>query len=302
VTVSHSSQKWLARRIPSWRFVSHGGLDIEVTTDPNSAILQEFFTGYDAAFTLPQEKESLAGFKECLKLNTGAVYDGLVNRYGPFREVVLVLRDAGAAVAGANFIAFPLLDVRHGAEVRQVLSMNLNYIYVVPESRSKGHFKRLVAALPEVAHRCFESGSESRALIFLEQHDPAKLDAEDSARDTAQSGLDQHARMRVWARQGTRILDFDYVQPPLSAAQEPARNLMYGLIGASSNDSGADGVQGLSACLLSQHLQRFFSISVLKGVDCRVLPDIDQQLSQLETQCKAGLPVKLLPSGVTPSS
>src|SRR5262249_58288759 len=93
------------------RLVSTSGFVIDATTSAEDGLLQEFYGDYDRAFVLENEKEGYDGFVECLRLNDGDQYADLVRRYGPFREFVIVVREAatGARLAGANFIIFPLV-------------------------------------------------------------------------------------------------------------------------------------------------------------------------------------------------
>src|SRR5436853_3554834 len=83
--------------------VSASGLAIEATTSAHDGLLEEFYRDYDGAFVLKNEKEGYDGFAECLGLNGGNPYVNLVERYGPFREFVVVVRDpeTGARLGGA---------------------------------------------------------------------------------------------------------------------------------------------------------------------------------------------------------
>src|SRR5262249_24390137 len=113
-----------------------------------------------------------------------------------------------------------------------------------------------------------------------------RMPAEDYARDTDLTGLDQLARIGIWARLGAKIIDFDYVQPALSSAQSADENLVLAVLGASG--------EVLSACLLRQHLLRFFAISVLKGGDPPPGPTGGPQAAGLQRLCEEGRQVNLL--------
>jgi hypothetical protein len=179
---------------------THAGLLIEATTDPHSPILETFYAGYDEAFVLPNEKEEYDGFVTCLALNSSEAYPRLVQRYGSFREVVLIVREpaGGEPVGGANFIAFPL-DFE-----RNVLSINLNYIFIGPGQRRRGHFKRLVASIGEAAAAFFEpAAAHLPQLVFVEQNDPIQMSPEDYARHP-HAGIDQMQRIRLWRRSAQR--------------------------------------------------------------------------------------------------
>src|SRR6187551_1635119 len=92
-----------------WLPSGGGGLEIACTDSGQGAIFDAFFEGYDRAFILPDEKESINGFRACLALNHGDERARLEGEYGSFRELCLIARDeAGVLVGGANLIALRL--------------------------------------------------------------------------------------------------------------------------------------------------------------------------------------------------
>jgi hypothetical protein len=284
---------------------SPSGLLIEATTGSADGILDQFYEDYDAAFVLENEKEGRDGFAECLALNHGAAYAGLSAQFGPFREFVLIARgsDSGPRIGGANFIAFPLQQLGQAA----LLSLNLNYVFVNAQERRQGNLKRLIRDLPQVALALLSATNASdlpdawtaaghagappspQTLIFIEQNDPFRMSPEAYALDTRYTGLDQIARIGIWSGLGARIVDFPYVQPPLSPRQAADESLLLAVL-------GADG-DVLSACVVRDHLSRFFGISVLKGADPMRQPTAARQLSSLAAACAAQKPVRLLSSG-----
>jgi len=283
------------------KLVSTSGFVIDATTSAEDVLLQEFYSDYDRAFVLENEKEGYDGFVECLRLNDGDQYADLVRRYGPFREFVIVVREAatGARLAGANFIIFPLVPKK----TRDlILSMNLNYVFVNSEFRKRGVFRQLVGDLPNIAYRLFietnapdlpekwrtaaTRASMPQVYMFIEQNDPFRMSTDDYERDTQLTGLDQVARIGLWSRLGAKIVDFPYVQPPLSKDQAAEQTLAYGVLGA------ADAA--LDACLLRAHFERFFGISVLKGADLSLEPTAAAQLSELSVACTDGRLIPLL--------
>jgi hypothetical protein len=281
--------------------VSNSGLVIEATTAADDGLLEEFYRDYDGAFVLENEKEGYDGFAECLGLNAGDHYADLAGRYGPFREFVAVVRDpvTGGQLGGANFIIFPV----SGATARElVLSINLNYVFVNTQLRRKGIFRKLMGDLPALAFRLFaetnasdlpkarRGAGEPQVYVFLEQNDPFRMSRDDYDRDTELTGLDQVARIGLWSRLGARIVDFPYVQPPLSKHQDADDTLAYAVLGAPDID--------LDACLLRSHLERFFGISVLKGADLSAEPTAAAQLSELALRCKDNRRVPLLDGNV----
>ena len=273
------------------------GLTYDASTSASDGVLEQFFTAYDSSFVLANEKEGLSGFAECLALNEGEAYEALCGRYGPFREFVVVARDVnGAVVGGLNFIAFPLTDP-DGAG--RSLSLNLNYIFVLQSQRRRGVLKTMVSELPSVAlglfrhtnapdvpHEWDAQGPSPIVYTFIEQNDPYRMTPQDYALDTQATGLDQLARIALWARQGAKIVDFPYVQPALTADSEADRSLVYAVLGA--------GPSSLHPTLLRQHLERFFAISVLKGRDPAGDAEAHRQLSRLAALAANGARVGLL--------
>ena len=251
---------------------TESGLTLRLTTRGDGAVFDRFFAGYDRAFVLPDEKEDEAGFRTCLDLNHGEAHAALVARYGPFCEICLIAEEteSGAFVGGANLIAMP---------VAGRITANLNYIYVDGAARGRGCLARMVAAIGEVVGGLFPDEAAGAPLIFIEQNDPFAMSPENYAHDSAATGLDQIDRLRIWARRGALAIDFPYVQPPLSAAQQPDAALLLSVLGSTGPI--------LDACLLEGHLRRFFGISVLKGRAAEAEPSAAAQLAALAAACGA---------------
>jgi hypothetical protein len=281
---------------PWLRVTSPAGLTYDGSTSARDGLLEQFFRAYDSAFVLANEKEGLTGFAECLALNDGCAYRRLRDRYGPFREFVVVARKAGEMIGGLNFIVFPVIDPDTR---RPSLSVNLNYVFVQATSRRRGLLKTMVAELPSLAlalfgHTNAADAPQSRlaaepsptVYIFIEQNDPYRLSAQDYALDTEVTGLDQLARIELWARRGAKILDFAYVQPALAAGQAPDHNLVFAVLGAHT--------PSLSPILLRHHLERFFAISVLKGGEPAADAEAHRQLANLAELAAAGARINLL--------
>jgi hypothetical protein len=254
------------------------GLRFSVTDLPTSRVLEIFYAGYDNAFILPEEKEPIDGFRRCMALNHGADYGVLKSRYGAFREVVFVASEVatGASVGGANFI---VLSHAHASDGRpsECRTIHLNYIYVLAEHRHKGHFKRLAAMVDPIASKTLPITADAESFIFIEQNDPLKMSAEAYARDTIKTGLDQIERIGLWARRGARIVDFDYVQPPLSVDHSADDALALCVL--------RPDLSAIEACVVRNHLRAFFSISVLKGDDPYSVPTASNQLTSLDRAC-----------------
>jgi GNAT superfamily N-acetyltransferase len=263
-----------------WSVASASGLALDVTTRPDSALLDEFFAGYDAAFVLPDEKEDLDGFRACLELGRGDIRRELLETYGPHLEVVIVARErpGGPMIGGANFIAYPVGD--------RIVAGNLNYVFVKPDARGQGYFRRLVSACEDLMSDLFAPPA-LKPLTFIELNDPLVLSDDDYRLDSETAGVDQFDRLAIWSRLDARILDFPYIQPPLSPDQDADGGLIYAVLGAAGETS-------LSAALVLAHLERFFGVSVLKGVDPWRQPVAARQLEALREMADREERVSLL--------
>ncbi|XVS63621.1 GNAT family N-acetyltransferase [Actinosynnema sp. CA-299493] len=254
-------------------FRSALGLEVKATDDGGSELFDVFHEGYDQAFTLPDEKEERDGFVRCLALNGGAEFERISARLGAFRELVVVAALGGEVVGGANLLVTPLREHR-------AVTVNLNYAYVLPGHRGKGLLRRLVAACAELAAWLFPGVGP--VVTVLELNDPLLLTARQYAQDSAVSGVDQFDRVVIWARIGVRVVDFPYVQPPLSDAQQADATLMLGVL--------AEPGFELSGGLLADHLERFFAISVLKNGDL----DSNRPAADQVRECRARATIALL--------
>jgi len=267
-----------------------GDLSIQATDRADDGVLDAFYAAYDKAFVLANEKEELGGFVDCLALNFGAEHARLRARYGPYRELIMVARDdSGAVVGGANFIV-----IQHptGAAHGIGHTVNLNYLFVAPGQRGKSRSRRLLAAchrLADAAAMSWRGDGAVKSLFFLEINDPFRLTPEQYRLDSEHAGIDQIARLAYWARMGATLLDWPYVQPALSAEQQDDRTLAYAVL-----DAGADR---LPSALVCWHLERFFAISVLKGVDMQSSPSASRQVRALQRQAATGASLRLLDFG-----
>jgi GNAT superfamily N-acetyltransferase len=233
-------------------------------------VFDQFFAGYDRAFVLPDEKEDVDGLRAALDLNHGPENKRLHGLYGPFREICLVAETSeGTPVGGANFIAMAARD-----EAR-IVTANLSYIFVLPEERGRGHLRHLLANVMETMAGLFaDARGPLHPLVFLEQNDPFRMSPDAYAQDTRFTGLDQLDRLRIWSRLGALIVDFPYVQPPLSARQEPDDTLLYAAIGWKK--------PWVAPELLRKHLAGFFGVSVMKGAPLGSDPSASRQLDALD--------------------
>lgn len=261
-----------------WRRRIDKNLHVEATALPDSPVLERFFAGYDRAFVLPDEREEIEGFRRCLELN--ATWRHSLGR--THCELVAVFSDAnGALLGGANFLATALSAHR----ATPAVAIALNYIFVEHTARGRGLLRRFIATVRSLALDAVETVvGDAPPAIFIEQNDPLRLTAEQCAMDSARSGIDQVDRLAIWAHVGARIVDFPYIQPPLSADQAPDNGLVYAAV-----DYLGDNIP---AWLLHEHLESFFSISVLKGNPADGDATAGSQLAALNARSE---PIALLP-------
>ena len=251
------------------------GVRATATSDPHSQVLRRFFEGYDRAFILPDEREEFDGFVRCLALN--ATHREAYGRR--HCEVAMIFEEAdGTLLGGANFLA-----ATTGAG--DAATVALNYVYVESAARGRGLLRRILADVRRTALTVLDLDPDGpEPVLFIEQNDPLRLTEEAYAADSSHSGLDQVDRLSIWARIGARVVDFPYVQPALSADQQPDDSLIYAAIGYPGH--------ALPARLLHDHLQSFFGISVLKGAAEAQGGPAARQLDALSTRAT---PVALLP-------
>lgn len=266
-----------------WALELPGGISIAATGSPSSPLLERFFAGYDRAFVLPDEREELDGFRDCLALN-GTRPAWATQAHA---ELAMVATDGahGALLGGANFLATRMPDVAGHPPV----AVALNYIFVEQQARGRGLSRRLLQAVARLANRAVADENAPPPAMFIEQNDPLLLTEAESARDTARSGTGQVERLRIWDRLGARIVDFAYVQPALSARQSADDGLAYAAVGFP--------LPAIAPNYLHAHLRSFFGISVLKGRDPGEDAVAAAQLQRLQAMAGDGARIALLPMG-----
>lgn len=272
-----------------------GDVRMEVTARPYARLVAEFYSEYARAFVLPNERESLAGFRKCLSLN-GLPGEKLHRRFGPSREYIGVLRAAsGEIAAGMNFICFPM------PAFGDLMTIHSIYVFIVPAWRGHGLLRRIYRGMEQVA-RDFGAGhglSPHAALIFIgEQNDPFRMTLDAFRQDTGLTGLNQFDRLAIWGRLGARVLAFPYVQPALSSHTAPDETLLLRVLYPTETASASDF---FDPRVLREHLRRFIGITVLKGrCDPDTLPEVAAQMGILEDAIAAARPILAYPMAAEP--
>lgn len=176
----------------------------ELTAAPRDInLLRQFYMElYLPEFPDPDERESLDNMTHYLELKAQGWYGA--NNYH-----IVLLTDSGRPVAGSVSDYLSVAD----AGV-------IEFLTVAPSSRRQGLGARLLRWTETTL--AVDAGSRSaRSLraIVAEMHDPRIPDAHHAS-------LEPTARARIWSGWGYRKLNFDYVQPALSASQHAARHLI----------------------------------------------------------------------------
>lgn len=247
---------------------NRSGFRFSVVDGPQSPDFAALYALYDRVFTLPDEKESVTGFRKAFSFNGNAALQRL---YGAFAELWIAARDGSdAVVGGINF------DVFHLPEA-DCASLHVVYIFTDPQTRGRGVATELLARAESEARRWLaERGLPTIPLhLFCEQNAPELMTREAYARDRADAGIDPCLRLIWWHRRGFRRLRMNYVQPSLGEGADPCRTLTLNLRSAR---------RSIPSQIVAAHLRRFFYLSVLKNPP-QPSPDAERVLSSL-TACR----------------
>lgn len=271
-----ASATQLAQRSREAQLARHGSPDqvfaslrldlIDGAGDPN---LARFYALYEQIFTLPDERESYDGFDEVFGFNRD---ERLLARFGFFNESAICAsdRETGELVAAINFTTYAL-----PGELRAATGIDgtghVVYLFVRPDFRMLGVAARLMRVMKRYAQNLLQGrrGIDAvtstpvaghKILHLCEQNAPEQMTLAEYVEDNRHARIDQCERLVWWLNQGYRRLDFRYVQPPLDDTKGPCTNLTL-------NIEVEPEVNAVPSALVRAHLERFLSISVLKGAD-----------------------------------
>lgn len=280
----HRSQPWYV--IDEHRF-RYQGLEIVLSNAFDSPVFEGFHALLEIC--MPEHmKESREAYRELFEITRGDAGRSLRARFGEFAEVVGVARVPGGdgrIVAAGNLGIY-----RFGNDpVRRTVAYH--YTFAVPGERRSGYASRTYNGILEEITRLSDGAVGPAApvdLVIGEMSNPfdalSRLPA-----NPAEGIADPVARLR-WAHwMGARVLDLDYQAPhagPDAEEGTPYLPILYG-----PADLGA-----LDARLLRDHFERFFTISVLRGVDSRQNPLARRQLEHLDALCRDG--VRFVPTPI----
>lgn len=236
-----------------------GGLSW-TATNYNAGLLDRFYIKYDKIFTIEDEKETMAGFSTLLELQHDKRAMAL-SKYGAYEEWFVVFQHQGVDIGGMNF---SIIQVRGDMGTGPAVGIHSSYAFLDPSHRGKGYSKVMFRVVREIAARY-----QGRQFVLFEMNDALRMPGPQLKRDMNSSGLHPVDRWAVSASWGAKVLCFPYIQPALSGTGKPEDGLVLFCM---------EG-EPLSAIHLHQHLETFFNLSVLKGADCRLIPEAEEQLA-----------------------
>lgn len=234
-------------------------LQLRVISTPDDPLLPAFYELYAQVFTLADEREPIEGFASVLTFNEDAAVQ---REFGPFYEPILVASDPrnGEIVAAVNFTlyAYP------GSVYSFDASCQMHFLMVRENMRGLGIGGRLISEV-EKAIGAFAQRHcglpQPRAFITCEQNNPARMSQDEILADARAALIHPYMRMNWWRQRGFRRLDFNYMQPPLSPEHAPCAYLDYY---ARPSNATPETITSIPADVLTEHLRRFFFVSVGK--------------------------------------
>lgn len=262
----------------------HKNLEVGVINSPDDKALDELYGLYSQIFTIPEERETLDGFKECLKFNMHQVFQ---NQFGFFEEYWIYIRDKSTKkiIAAGNSIVYSLPGIVPGISGTE----HAVYLLVSPEYRSikvgkklfdfeDNYAKNRLAGIGnpnklEGTEAALTENPHTKIIVFGEQNAPELMTLKDYLEDSRNARLDQCDRLQIFLKWGYNRCNFRYIQPPLAEGEDPCDFLTFIV--------KQPGTGPVSGEIIYKHLDRFFTVSVLKGVH---LADEDEYYMQQKAE------------------
>ncbi len=244
-------------------------LKIKIITSPLHPNLKDFYSLYNEFFVILEEREEFTGFKKTLSLNKSSV---LKKRYGNFEEVIICFFDPSSnkLIASVNFANYS-----YSKKLRKKFgylgSTQLIYLFVHSSFRKFGIAKYILSLVEENYSKNFFLGIKGvkalnkkpskkvKVLFFCEQNNPKQMSLHSQLIDSLGAKISQEDRGRWWSKRGYNVLKLNYFQPSLSKDSKSFNELVLLL---KSNYS-----KKVPSELVWAHLDAYFSISVLKGIN-----------------------------------
>ncbi|WP_050416351.1 GNAT family N-acetyltransferase [Azoarcus sp. CIB] len=183
-------------RVPSVRF-----REIDASRAGLAALERFYRERYVAEFPDPDERESLDNMRRYLLLKAQGWYGS--NNY----HIVVAELD-GEAVGGVvfDYLAMPRAGV-------------IEFLFVASDRRASGIGRALLDEAIRLLRRDARRHDARLAAVVAEMNDPFR-------RPATPDNMDPFRRAAIWGRWGFGVLEFPYVQPALSAGQQPVDGLL----------------------------------------------------------------------------
>jgi GNAT superfamily N-acetyltransferase len=190
--------------------------EIAVTSETDLALLRSFYEEiYQVVFPNPDERESFESLISYLRDadDAGHEHEGAgrvprPNGTARYDYHVVVMLAGGEPIGGSIFDYFA--DPNCGV---------IEFLCVGPTSRRSGYGRQLLEHTESILRSDAKRRGTELGWIIAEMDDPFTC-------GTGAGDFDPFARALVWHRWGYGVVDFPYVQPALSAAQQPVRTLL----------------------------------------------------------------------------
>ena len=205
-------------------------VEMRELTAAAGGLLEAFYSEvYEREFPDPDERESLANIARYLSLRDDGWYGR--NNY----HVVLACR--GDTVLGGCILDY-LAEPNAGV---------IEFLFTVVAARGQGVGRSLLAEAERLATVDASRTGRALAWIAAEMNDPFVA-------TEVPDNMDPFVRARIWHGWGFAALDCPYVQPALSAGQQPAEGLL--LIAKPIAAAWRAGVPAsLVRCLVAEYLR-----------------------------------------------
>lgn len=230
-------------------------------TSQHRQFLARFHAYLDQAFPLPDEKETLSGYRRIWDFLESPQGQEQTRKWSGVEEWVVLLEHQGQVVGGTNFCAI-------GRQSPGPMTTHGSFWFFLPPFQGKGWSKWLFGVIEQLMGRSFGSNM----VLVYEMNDPLGMDAGKLVEDFQATGLHPVDRLAISMAWGDRVLDMEYVQPALGPDQEDETGLCLLVRGG----------EQIPADLLLRHFEAFFTCSVLKGQDPWAIQGVARQLEALE--------------------
>lgn len=224
-------------------------MKVGIISSPKDKKLKNFYKIYSSIFTLPEDKTTFKGFQQVLILNGNKK---LRKKYGFFKEQIIYLEEDKKIIAAINFAVYSISEnLKKRFHVNA--TCHINYIFVDKKYRKKGLGKKLLNLVEKEAKKLIKN---NKIYYFIEINNPSKMCKKEIVLDEKNSGINGNKRIHWWREQGFKRLVFNYLPPPLNKHKKPNTEL---------NLNIKTNTHKISSEVISEHLYKFFNLSIFEG-------------------------------------